>query len=68
MLGAVSNSKWGWRKDQITQLYYAYIRSKLDYSGPGWQPWLSDSAINTLERTQNKALRMIMGQLQSSPY
>ena len=40
----------------------------MDYSSPGWQPWLSDTAIDILERTQNKALRMVTGQLQSSPY
>ena len=56
MLGSVSNSKWGWDKQHLIQLYYAYLRTKMDYSGPGWQPWLSDTAINNLERCQNKAL------------
>ena len=67
LIAAVGNSKWGWRKQNLRKLYYAYIRSKLDYSGPGWQPWLSDQNINTLEATQNKALRIITGQLRSSP-
>ena len=44
------------------------MRSKFDYRGPGWQPWLSDTAINNLERCQNKALRIIKGQLKSSPF
>ena len=67
MLGSVSKSKWGWDKQHLIQLYISYQRTKLDYSGPGWQPWLSDSAIENLERCQNKALRVITGQLKSSP-
>ena len=39
----------------------------MDYCGAGWQPWLSDSSISVLERTQNKALRIVTGQLRSSP-
>ena len=67
LLAAVGNSKWGWKKDNLTPLYYAYVRSKLDYSGPGWQPWLSKTNIKVLEATQNKALRTITGQLKGSP-
>ena len=43
------------------------MHSKMDCSGPGWQPWLSDHSINLLERMQNKALRVVTGQLRSSP-
>ena len=64
---AVGNSKFGWDKEHLKKLYYAYVRSKLDYAGPGWQPWLSESNIAILERVQNKALRAITGQLRSSP-
>ena len=67
MLASVGNSHWGWDKHHLSQLYFAYMRTKMDYSGPGWQPWLSESSIALLERTQNKALRIITGQLKSSP-
>ena len=67
MLASVGNSHWGWDKHHLGQLYFAYMRTKMDYSGPGWQPWLSESSIALLERTQNKALRIITGQLKSSP-
>ncbi len=67
IISAVAHSKWGWDKQHLTQLYYAYVRSQLDYAGPGWQPWLSDTNRNILERSQNKALRAITGQLRSSP-
>ena len=67
MIAAVGNSQWGWNKEHLRQLYFAFLRSKMDYSGPGWQPWLCDSYMNLLERTQNKALRLITGQFHSSP-
>ena len=67
IISAVSHSKWGWDKQHLTQLFYAYVRSQLDYAGPGWQPWLSETNRNILERAQNKALRCITGQLRSSP-
>ena len=67
LLASVGNSSWGWDKEHLRQLYFSFMRSKLDYGGPGWQPWLSDLNISLLERTQNKALRVITGQLQNSP-
>ena len=67
MIAAVGNTAWGWSKYHLRQLYFSYMRTRLDYSGPGWQPWLSESSIQLLERTQNKALRIISGQLKSSP-
>ena len=67
MLASVGNSHWGWDKHHLGQLYFAYMRTKMDYSGPGWQPWLSPTSVAVLERTQNKALQIITGQLKSSP-
>ena len=31
ILAAVGNSQWGWDKYHIGQLYYAYMRTKMDY-------------------------------------
>ena len=67
ILVTVGNSQWGWDKYHIGQLYYAYMRTKMDYCGAGWQPWLSDTSIGVLERSQNRALRVMTGQLKSSP-
>ena len=64
----MGNTKWGWDKAHLKKLYFSYVRSKLDYAGPGWQPWLTKSNIEVLERVQNKALRAITGQLRSSPF
>ena len=67
ILAAVSNTEWGWRKDHLTQLFYAHVRSVVDYSSPGWQPWLSPTNIKLIQSAQNKALRIITGQLKCSP-
>ena len=67
ILAAVGNSTWGWRKDELKKLYLMFVKSKLDYAGPAWQPWLSDTNTLALERVQNKALRVITGQLKSTP-
>ena len=61
IIASVGNSKWGWDKEHLRQLYFSFMRSKMDYSGPGWQPWLSDHSINLLERMQNKALLVVTG-------
>ena len=67
LLAAIGNSKWGWDKEHLKQIYFGYVRSRMDYCGPGWQPWLSDTSIKLLESTQNKAIRTITGQLRNSP-
>ena len=67
IISAVANKTWGWKKEELKKLYFAYVRSKLDYAGPAWQPWLSDTNIGVLEATQNKAFRAISGQLKSTP-
>jgi len=67
MMGALSNSKWGWRKEDLTKVYSAHIKSVLDYGAPAWQPWISETNMQQLETAQNKALRHITGQMRSSP-
>ena len=62
MLGAVANSEWGWRKKELTRIYNSQVRPVLDYGGPAWQPWLSPSNVEALERSNQKALRMVTGQ------
>ena len=39
----------------------------MDYSAPGRQSWISNTNIEKLERAQNRALRIITGQVQSAP-
>ena len=48
------------------KVYNATIKSRLDYAGAAWQPWLSETNMGVIERTQNKALRLITGQVQNT--
>ena len=66
LLARSETLKWGWQKQQLTQLYFAHVRTIIDYYGPGWQPWLSATNIKIIQSTQNKALRIFTGQLRSS--
>ena len=47
-------------------VFYALVRSKLDYVAPAWQPWLSDTNLSCLDRCQNRSLRLIAGQFVST--
>ena len=48
-------------------VFHALVRSKLDYAAPAWQPWLSDTNLSSLDCLQNRSLRLITGQLVSTP-
>ena len=43
------------------------MRRVLDYCGAAWQPWLSQDAVAELERAQAKAIRIVTGQLRTTP-
>ena len=47
--------------------FHTLVCSKLDYTAPAWQPWLSDTNLSCLDRLQNRSLRLITGQLVSTP-
>ena len=67
LLAAVSNSEWGWRKQDLRKIFIAHVRSVVDFVGSAWQPWLSKTQIKKLDIVQNKALMMITRQAKSSP-
>jgi ribonuclease HI len=67
ILAALSSKEWGWKKQHLRKVFLATIRSLLDYGAAGWQPWLSETQLERLDRAQNKALRCITGQTSSTP-
>jgi len=67
LIAMVSNTTWGWQRDHLKKLYFSLPKSKMDYAAAGWQPWLSDTNIDLLDRVQNQAIRLITGQMKSSP-
>ena len=66
MLSALTHTTWGCLKQDLMKVYIAHIRSVMDYAAPGWQPWLADTNLNALEVVQNKALRIVSGNVQKS--
>ncbi len=66
MLASLTSKEWGWRKDQLMKVYKTLQLSLLTYVAPAWQPWAAPSRIEQLERCQNKALRVVTGQLKST--
>ena len=68
ILAALSHSDWECKRDHLKAVYQCSVRSILDYGGAGWQPWLKQCNIGTLERAQNKALGRITGQHVGSPF
>ena len=67
ILRAVSHSSWGWRKPDLRKIYLSLVGSILNYAGAAWQPWLSQTHINSLERAQNRCLRLITTQALCAP-
>ncbi len=53
--------------DQLMKVYMALQLSLLTYAAPAWQPWAAPSRLDQIERCQNKALRVVTGQLKSTP-
>ena len=67
LLAMVGSREWGWSRESLKRVFQATVCSVLNYCGPGWQPWLSESNVKTLDACQNRALRIVTGQLQSTP-
>ena len=63
---ALAGSTWGADRDLLTTLYKTYIRSKLTY-GVAAVASTSNTYMNTLERIQNTAIRIIIGARKTSP-
>ena len=67
IIRATAHTSWGWRRSTLKMAFHALVRSKLDYVALAWQPWLSDTNLSCLDRLQNRSLRLITGQLVSTP-
>ncbi len=67
VLNSLTSKQWGWRKDQISKIYKALYLRVMMYGAPAWQPWLSATRLEQLERCQNRAVRVITAQLQTTP-
>ena len=66
ILAKLSYADWGSDKFELFRIYEAVVRSRLDYAGPAWQPWLSDTQMKRLDVVQNRGLRLVTGQTRST--
>ena len=41
IIRATTHTSWGWCCSSLKMVFYALVRSKLDYTAPAWQPRLS---------------------------
>ena len=62
LLRAAASRDRGWHKKTLRRVFQSTQRSLMDYAAPGWQPFLSSTNMNKLEKAQNQALRAITGQ------
>ena len=67
VLRALANTTYGHSKESITTLYKQFIRPILTYAHPAWHTDLAQTHSNTLQRTQNMALRIATGCTKSTP-
>ena len=66
MLSALSHTDWGCRKQDLMKVYITHVRSVMDYAASGWQPWLATTNMEALEVVQNKALRIVTGNVKNA--
>ena len=67
MLAALAGKDWGWRAVSLRRVFQATISSVLNYCGPAWQPFMSPTSTDILQRAQNRALRSVTACLSTTP-
>ena len=67
ILASLATKQWGWSRKSLKRIFQSIISSVFNYCAAGWQLWLAKSNLLILERAQNRALRVITGQLADTP-
>ena len=67
LLACLGTSNWGWRKKPLGRVFLATQQSIMDFNASAWQPCLSKTQMDRLNRAQNQALRRVTGQAASTP-
>ena len=61
VLKALAGINWGQQKEMLLLTYKSLGRSIANYAAPVWSTNASDTSLGKIQRTQNKALRIITG-------
>ena len=67
IIRATAHTSWGWYRSTLKMAFHVLVCSELDYTAPAWQPWLSETNLSNLDCLQNRSIRLITGQLVSTP-
>ncbi len=67
VLTSRTSKRWGWGKDQLFKVYQALHLSVINNAAPAYRPWLAPTRLDQPESCQNRALRIITGQLKTTP-
>lgn len=67
ILGALAGRSWGQSQSVMRCTYLSLVHSVMSYCGAAWQPWLTCTSIGKLDAVQNRALRIVTGQLTDTP-
>lgn len=62
-----AHTSWGWRCSSLKIAFHILIHINLNYYAPEWPPFQSATDPSCLDSLQNRALRLITGQLVSTP-
>ena len=66
-LGKLAFPSWGYDCQTLRTTYIASGRSKVEYGASSWLPWISDSTLENLERSQRYVGQAITGHLRTTP-
>ena len=67
VLKCMSGKDWGNSLETQRTLYIQYVRSVLESTSPCFNKWVSDSALQRMQRVQNEALRSVGGLAKTCP-
>ena len=67
VLKSMATKNWGNTLETQRMIYLQSVRPALEYGSPGWEPWISKTRLESLQKVQNDALRAIVGLTATCP-
>ena len=61
ILHGLAGTGWGCQKETLLQVYKTYVEPSINYGAAVWAPNISETSFNSLQRLQNRALRIATG-------
>ena len=61
VMNSLAGTGWGCQKETLLKVYKTYVEPTVNYAAAVWTPNLSESSFNSIQRIQNRALRVATG-------